>query len=312
MGAVYRATQLALGRSVAIKLIRPDRSRDPTYRDRFLQESRRAASIDHANVIPIYEAGEDRGLLYIAMRFVEGKDLAEEIAENGPLVSDELVPIFDQLCSALESAHLVGLVHRDLKPANVLLAGHTPAHVYLTDFGVATRQNAETAGGPTQGDLVGTVDYMSPEQILGRPVAAQSDIYALGGVLFTLITGEAPYPRDSLGETLLAHVNAPPPSVRERGAVVGAEVDRVITRAMAKTPAERHRSARELAEDARQAFERDIGRMFVADDRQATRSARVSDGRGSRDCEERGVATQADTFMSGSEVEARGRGELGS
>src|SRR4051794_236214 len=176
MGVVYRATQLSLGRTVAIKLIAEAAADDPAFRARFKREARLAAGIDHPNVIPVYQADESAGRLYIAMRYVEGTDLGALIAERGPLPVEEAAAIVDQVAAALDAAHARGLVHRDVKPGNVLV-DHA-AHVYLTDFGV-TKQVASRTGLTLEGGLVGTLDYAAPEQLSGAPVDARTDVYAL-------------------------------------------------------------------------------------------------------------------------------------
>ena len=273
MGVVYRATQLALRRVVAIKLIAAECAGDPVYRERFESESRIAAAIEHANVIPIYEAGEDDGLLFIAMRFVDGFDLDQLLAHVGPLAPERAVRLIAQLAGALDAAHARGLVHRDVKPANVLITADEPEHVYLTDFGLA-RQTGALTRVTRAGRWVGTLDYLAPEQIRGEDVGAGADIYALTGVLYHCLTGEVPYPRDSDAATMWAHVSAPPPTVSgarsdspdspdllgsdspdgfdRPGAPLGGPdlpeaLDEVIARGMAKDPAERFASAGDLA-----------------------------------------------------------------
>jgi CHASE2 domain-containing sensor protein/predicted Ser/Thr protein kinase len=249
MGVVYRATQLELERTVAIKLIASERTADPVFRERFKLESRVAASIDHANVIPVYEAGEDDGLLFIAMRLVDGVDLAQLIGQLGPLESTRALRIVEQLAGALDAAHTRGLVHRDVKPANVLLTADEPEHVYLTDFGVAKSLGASSAVTRTE-QWVGTLDYLAPEQIKGQPVGAGVDIYALAGLLHHCLTGQAPYPRDDEPAKLWAQLNAPPPSPGQIVAGLPPELDDVIARGMAKDPADRYASAGDLARAA--------------------------------------------------------------
>ncbi|HEY0633464.1 MAG TPA: serine/threonine-protein kinase, partial [Thermoleophilaceae bacterium] len=194
MGVVYRARQPALDRVVALKLIAPELSGDESFRARFERESRIASSLDHPNVIPVYEAGEDGGRLFIAMRFVDGTDLGRMLAEQGavqPALAAELVA---QAASALDASHARGLVHRDVKPANLLIAGELPArpHVYLTDFGLARRDGSSSAL-TTTGQWMGTPDYAAPEQIDGYDLDVRSDVYALGCVLFAALTGTPPF-----------------------------------------------------------------------------------------------------------------------
>jgi CHASE2 domain-containing sensor protein len=246
MGVVYRATQLALERPVAIKLIASERAHDPAFRDRFEQESRLAASIEHPNVIPVYEAGEDDGLLFIAMRLVEGTDLAQVLGRGGALDPERAVRLVCQLADALDAAHARGLVHRDVKPANVLLTLDRPEHLYLTDFGVA--KSVGTGGDLTvDGQWVGTLDYLAPEQIRGEAVAGAVDVYALAGLLHHCLTGEPPFPRDTDAARLWAHVNAPPPAPSRIREGLPAAIDAAIGRGMAKDPAARYGTAAELA-----------------------------------------------------------------
>ncbi|HST54392.1 MAG TPA: serine/threonine-protein kinase [Solirubrobacteraceae bacterium] len=253
MGVVYRATQLTLDRVVAIKLIATERAQDPVFRERFERESRIAASIEHANVIPVYETGDDDGLLFIAMRLVDGVDLAQRLRTVGALTPGESVRLGEQLAGALTAAHARGLVHRDVKPANVLLTFDQPQHAYLTDFGIAKR----VGSGPGELDRgdeltavdrwVGSLDYLAPEQIQGAAVDARADVYALAGVLHSCLTAEVPYPREQELAKLWAHLNAAPPSPCRLRGELPAAVDRVIARGMAKDPGARYATAVELA-----------------------------------------------------------------
>jgi serine/threonine protein kinase len=249
MGVVYRATQLALGREVAIKLIATERSDDPVFRERFTSESRIAASIEHANVIPVYEAGEDDGLLFIAMRLVEGFDLGQLLARTGPLMPERATHMIAQVAGALDAAHGRGLVHRDVKPANVLVTADQPEHAYLTDFGLAKYAGALSR--ITRADqFLGTLDYLAPEQIRGEELDASADIYALTGVLYHCLTGETPFQRDSEAATMWAHVSAPSPSAVRVRPELPEELDEVIARGMAKDPSDRYASAGDLARAA--------------------------------------------------------------
>ena len=225
MGVVYRATQLALDRPVAIKLIAPERVTDPVFRERFKRESRLAAAIEHVNVIPVYEAGEDDGVLFIAMRLVEGLDLAAVLASDGRIEPERATAILAQLAAAIDAAHARGLIHRDIKPANILLTFDQPEHVYLTDFGVAKQVGAATSATGT-GQWVGTMDYLAPEQIRGVNVDGAVDIYAATCVLCRCLTGQVPFPRDNEAAQLWAHVNATPPAPKSaRG--LASECDRL-------------------------------------------------------------------------------------
>jgi hypothetical protein len=245
MGVVYRATDLALDRTVAVKLITPTLAGDPGFRRRFVAESKVAASIDHPNVIPIYHAGEHDGVLFQAMRYVDGDDLRSVLKRDGRIAPDRAARIVAQVASALDAAHARGLVHRDVKPANVLLAAGD--HVYLTDFGLSKRLGTEAEDASTPGEVVGTTSYISPEQIRGESVDARTDVYALGAMLFHILTGRVPYPLDSQEGRLWAHLSEPPPAASAVCPEVPSAFDPLIARAMSKAPRDRHSSAGELA-----------------------------------------------------------------
>jgi serine/threonine-protein kinase len=246
MGRVYRATQVALERLVALKLIVPELADDPDFRARFKRESLLAASIDHPNVVPIYEAGEADGRLFISMRWVDGTDLRSLIVDEGRLEPARAVAILRQLAGALDAAHRSGLVHRDVKPANVLVTRDGEEHAYLTDFGL-TKRAASDSGLTATGHFIGTPDYTPPEQIKGEHADARSDVYALGCLLFHCLTGNPPYPRDSEVAKMYAHLQEPPPSVAETLPSAPRELDAVIARAMAKEPDDRYPSAGDFA-----------------------------------------------------------------
>ncbi len=262
MAVVYRAEDLRLGRKVALKLLTPQLVDSEQFRQRFIRESRLAASLDHPNIVPIYEAGEADGQLFIAMRYVIGSDLkAVLVNEGGQLPGERTLRLFHQIGEALDSAHRAGLVHRDVKPGNILVAGgrehsHRSAvdHVYLTDFGL-TKRTSELSGGLTgTGHFLGTVDYVAPEQIQGRPVGPATDIYALGCVLYECLTGRLPFRRDDDAALLWAHlVEAPPPVTGIRPDLPVA-VNAVIARAMAKDPADRYATSEELLQDLEMAL----------------------------------------------------------
>jgi serine/threonine-protein kinase len=243
MGVVYVATQLRLNRRVALKAIAPDLAEDPGFRERFTHESQIAASIDHPNVIPVYEAGEQDGLLYLSMRYVEGTDLGKLLKAEGRVEARRAANILAQVAEALDAAHARGLVHRDVKPGNILIAAGD--RTYLTDFGLT--KHAESASGLTKtGTWVGTVDYVAPEQIRGDHVDARADVYALGCVLFHAMSGQVPFPRPSEVAKIYAHMQDDPPAVDWAGLGVPAGVDQVVRRAMAKDPAVRFQSAGDL------------------------------------------------------------------
>ena len=253
MGVVYRATQLRLNRQVALKLIAADLAADPSFRERFEHESEIAAQIEHPHVIPLYEAGEQDGQLYITMRYIEGTDLRAMIEREGALQPKVAADVLAQVCGALDAAHARGLVHRDIKPANVLIAGtQEEPYAYLTDFGL-TKQAATTGGMTKTGMFVGTLDYIAPEQLQGGPVDARADIYALGCMLYQMLTGRVPYVRDTEPAKIWAHMQEPPPSLREVAPQVPEAFDEVIARAMAKKPEDRYPSAGDLARAARAA-----------------------------------------------------------
>jgi predicted Ser/Thr protein kinase len=254
MGVVYRARQLALDRVVALKLIAPELSGDESFRTRFERESRIAASLDHPNVIPVYEAGEDGERLFIAMRFVDGTDLGRMLAEQGALEPALAAELVAQAASALDASHARGLVHRDVKPGNLLIAGDLPArpHVYLTDFGLARRDGSSSAL-TTTGQWMGTPDYAAPEQIDGYDLDARSDVYALGCVLFAALTGTPPFGDRPRMAKAGAHLHEPPPTLRSRRPAVPLALEPVVARALAKRPEDRYQSAGELGAAALEA-----------------------------------------------------------
>jgi Protein kinase domain len=250
MGRVYRAVQPGTERVVALKVIRPELASDPGFRERFEVESRLAASIDHPAVIPVFEAGEADDVLYVAMRWVEGRDLRRLLADEGPLDPARAVDLLDQLAAGLDAAHAGGLIHRDIKPANVLLEGEG---AFLSDFGLARTSSAGDSA--TQvGGLVGTVDYLAPELVDGGAATVASDVYALGCVLFEMLTGSVPFRADGLVAKLNARLrtDAPAPSTLRPELPRG--FDAVLRRALARDPARRPRTAGELAAAARRAL----------------------------------------------------------
>ncbi len=209
MGAVYLASHRRLKRRVALKVLVAELAADESFRERFIRESELAASLDHPNVVPIYDADEQEGILFIAMRYVEGSDLGAQLREGGPLPLARAFEIVRQVAGALDAAHDAALVHRDVKPANILI--DRSGHVYLSDFGVAKRTT--TAGLTRAGSFVGSVDYASPEQLEARPVDARADVYSLGCVAYQCLAGEAPFARESEVATIKAHLLDPPPSL---------------------------------------------------------------------------------------------------
>ncbi|HST68868.1 MAG TPA: serine/threonine-protein kinase [Solirubrobacterales bacterium] len=254
MGILYLALEPGLERRVALKLIAPEAATDEVFARRFAEESRIAASIEHPNVVPIYAAGEERGVPWIAMRYVAGSDLGRRIAREGRLDPAEAVALIAQVGNGLDAIHAAGLIHRDVKPPNVLLGGDPGSeHAYITDFGVA--RNIATESGLTQtGRFVGTLDYVAPEQISGEPIDARVDVYALGCLLFKLLTGEVPFPREGEAARLYAHLNDPPPAPSLYATAVPAALDDVVARAMSKSPGDRYPSAGDLGRAAQAAL----------------------------------------------------------
>jgi serine/threonine-protein kinase len=232
MGVVYEAVEEALGRTVALKLVAPERAGEPGFRERFIAESRLAAAIDHPNVLPVFKAGEEDGLLYLAMRFVDGADLRS----LSPLDPMRAAHVVAQVGAALDAAHARRLVHRDVKPANVLIAPGD--HAYLTDFGLVKALD-ETGGQTRTGNLVGTLDYVAPERIRGEGDGPAADLYSLGCVLYYTLTGAVPFPLEGTERKLWAHLSEPPPQL-------DGPFDAVLARALAKDPIERYESGAAL------------------------------------------------------------------
>jgi CHASE2 domain-containing sensor protein len=243
MGVVYEAVQLTLDRPVALKLINPARADDEAFRARFVRESHAAAGLEHPHVIPVYEAREDGGLLFIAMRLVRGPSLADVLAAEAPLAPARAARLIVQIASALGAAHARGLVHRDVKPANILL--HELDHTYLTDFGVTRELDSD--GLTAAGERLGTVDYMAPEQCRGERVGPAADIYSLGCVLYEALTGRVPYPAESEAARMAAHLHDPPPRASDHWPAVSQTLDAVILQALDKDPGRRFISATAFA-----------------------------------------------------------------
>lgn len=236
MGVVYRAIDVQLGRPVALKLLAPELSAHQKFRQRFVRESRLAASVDHPNILPVYAAGESAGLLYIAMRFVHGTDLKAELEQRGRLPLPETLRILTDTAAALDAAHKAGLVHRDVKPGNILLSnGNTDSrrHVYLTDFGL-TKRTASATGVTTAGHFLGTLDYVAPEQIQGHDVDGRADVYALACVAYTMLAGHPPFDHDDDSAQLWAHMVEEPPLLRAERPEIPGSVEHAIRAGMAK------------------------------------------------------------------------------
>ncbi len=244
MGIVYRAEQVALRRHVALKVLAPRLSRDEAYRERFKREGAHAAALHHSHVVPVYDSGESGGMLYLAMMLVEGHSLAEELV-GGSLALDHAVAVLGPIAAALDAAHTIGIVHRDVKPQNVLL--DSSGWPMLADFGVAKATTAATLTATR--DFVGSVNYAAPEQIRGEPVTPAADVYSLGGVLFTCLTGTPPFERESEAAVLQAQLNDAPPEL-EAGVEFASALNAIIAAGMAKRPQDRPPSASALIDKA--------------------------------------------------------------
>jgi hypothetical protein len=240
MAIVYRAEQLSLGRPVALKVLSGKLTADPIFRERFRREGTHAAALEHPHIVPVYDSGEQDGELYLAMRLVEGTNLAELIQTRG-LTADQTVELLRPIAGALDTAHAAGLIHRDVKPQNVLIT--SDGHPYLADFGVAKGSN--TYGLTATGGFVGSVNYASPEQIKGLTLTPASDVYALTAVLYQCLTGEVPYPRETDAGIMHAHLSEPPPTLPS-AAGVDSEFHTVLARGMAKDPGARYGHAGDL------------------------------------------------------------------
>ena len=251
MGVVYRAYDLRLKRPVALKLVAPALARDERFRERFARESELVMSLEHPNVVPIYDAGDFEGHVYLAMRLVDGRDLGSLLRSEGALEPARAIAVCTQIASALDAAHARELVHRDVKPSNVLL--DSSEHVYLADFGLTRRLDGET--GEALEDLaVGTPAYLAPEQLDAGPVDGSADVYALGCVLYECLTGEPVFVRSSRLAVAWAHLEEEPPKPSERRTELPQAIDAVIDRALAKDPAQRYSTCTSLIGAAGQAL----------------------------------------------------------
>jgi serine/threonine protein kinase len=255
MAVVFLARDERLGRRVALKVLVPSLARDEEFRSRFMQESRAAAAADDPHIIPIFEAGEASGALFIAMRYVGGGDMRTIIRRDGPLSVPRAAAILSPVASALDAAHALGLVHRDVKPANMLIDVRPgrPDHVYLSDFGLS-KDALAGAGLTLTGQFLGTPDYMSPEQIASRAVDGRADQYALACAAFELLCGAPPFHREHAMATVYAHLSEPPPSLSSGRPELPSAADAVLTRALAKSPADRYPSCRDFTESLREAL----------------------------------------------------------
>ena len=239
MAVVYRARDARLDRWVALKVLSPQFALDEAFRQRFIRESRTAAAVDHPNIIPIFDAGEAGGVLFIAMRYVAGQDVHSLLHRAGPLPAARALGIITQVAAALDAAHACGLVHRDVKPANMLLGAtaenSTGDHVYLSDFGISKAVHA-TSSLTLTGQVLGTLNYLAPEQVEGRTVDGRADGYALACAAFEMLAGSPPFRRDENLAVMWAQVSAPPPPLTQQRPDLPPAVDRVMARALAKSP----------------------------------------------------------------------------
>src|SRR5215471_14315040 len=255
MAVVFRAQDERLQRQVALKILSPALAADRAFRHRFIRESRSAAAADDPHIIPVFEAGDADGVLFIAMRYVPGGDVGTLVSRLGPLPIVRAATIISGVASALDAAHGVGLVHRDVKPANMLVDARPgrPDHVYLSDFGLTKGALASTDLTGTR-RFLGTLNYCAPEQIQGRHVDARTDEYALACVTFALLSGEPPFSRNEDMAVLYAQISEPPPPLTSRRSDVPPTVDDVLLRALAKAPEDRYPSCGQFAAALRLAF----------------------------------------------------------
>ena len=288
MAIVYRAEQVSLGRQVALKVLSSKLTNDEVFRERFRREGMHAAALEHPNIVPVYDSDEQDGLLYLAMRLVEGTNLAELIQTRG-LTADQTVEILRPIASALDTAHAGGLIHRDVKPQNILITDQ--GHPYLADFGVAKGSN--TSGLTATGGFVGSVNYASPEQIKGLTLTSASDIYALTAVLYQCLTDRVPYPRETDAGIMHAHLTEPPPTLP---VVAGADSDfhTVFARGMAKDPGARYGHAGDL-----------INAAALSTDRMPSARRKAVPAFPSDPSEQAGTADSAKPAVEGTEIVSR-------
>ena len=265
MGAVYLADDTRLGRRVALKVLPPDVAADPDRMHRFVQEAKLASALTHPNVAYIHEIGQDGDLWFLAMEYVDGVPLTNLIRE-GPMRIEDILPIGIQVADALDDAHQKGIVHRDIKPANLML---TPrGHVKVLDFGLAKREESKRTSEDTQlltsaGMVMGTVEYMSPEQVLGRDVDHRSDIFSLGVVLYEMAAGRLPFNGANATETMARILQAQPDAIARFNYEVPEEFERTVRKCLEKDRERRYQSARELMVDLKN-LERDSGSQKTA------------------------------------------------
>jgi len=257
MSVVYQAENPRLGSVIALKVLAPELATDDAFRARFLEESRIAVSLNHPNVVPIYDMGSHQDLLYIAMRYVSGTDLRQVIKKRGRVIPATAIFLLGQAARALDAAHRQGLVHRDVKPGNLLIErggdDGDPDHVYLSDFGI-TKHAMSRTGLTSTGQFLGTIDYVAPEQIRGASVLGLADQYSLGCVLYECLTGRVPFEKDLDAAIIFAHVEESPTMPTVLRPDLPPAVDEVFARVLAKQPDDRYGNCREFIEAARVAL----------------------------------------------------------
>ncbi len=244
MGVVYRARDLKLDRTVAIKVLPPHIERDAAVRERFLREARTAASLSHPNIVPIYRADEIDGHVFFAMGYVDGESLGQRVRTTGPLAPTEALPLLEEIARALDYAHSRSVIHRDVKAENILIERRS-GRAFITDFGIA--RVAAAASMTATGQLLGTVWYMSPEQVMGSAIDGRSDFYALGVVGYYALSGRFPFEYEAPAAVLVAHATKPPPPLSTMALRLSSGIASVIDRCLAKDPADRYQSGEDFA-----------------------------------------------------------------
>jgi serine/threonine protein kinase len=256
MAVVYRASDGRLNRSVALKILAPEFANDTSFRQRFIREMRAAAAVDHPNIVPVFDAGEADGALFIAMRYVSGQDLRTLLDHEGTLPPARVAHLISQAAAALDEAHSRGLVHRDVKPGNMLIGTMTgsgqPDHLYLSDFGLS-KQRTSAASLTLTGQFLGTLDYMAPEQVEGHDVDGRADLYALACTAFEMLTGQPPFRRDQNFAVLWAQLSAPAPSLTALRPDLPPAVDQVVATALSESPGDRYQTCTAFAKALRAA-----------------------------------------------------------
>src|SRR5262245_2791079 len=256
MGAVYLAERRESGEQVALKILLSEMAGDEEYRRRFIRESEYASSLNHPNIVHVYEFGEANGVAYMAMEYVPGHDLTVELAK-GRLTPERTIAILEQAASALDAVHASGLYHRDVKPANILVAEDEETgglRCRLTDFGLSKHPTQDSSPLTSAGFFVGTSQYVAPEQILAKELDHRVDVYSLGCLLFECLAGETPFMRPREEQVLYGHIQDPPPKLTQTRPDLTPAIDAVIEKALAKEPEERYASCGELVDAAREAL----------------------------------------------------------